>query len=435
MGEHLVPGLGPALRLEIGEQGGGVAQPSRIELQTDESGEGLLRRSGRRAAATQRFPDLIAAGQMRAGLVDDDIDPAGDDGEQVLQGGQCLLLVVSRRRVEQALSDVVAEVGDVRRVDVRGHVLDLRGIDLEALCVTGQHGLDLGAEPRRPFEQREVGQLLGGEVDADLRGVDVDIGGEGIHVGLDEHGGVVRQKGQAHLGAGEHAFGQRTDGLADLHGEHRIAHRSEHRRSACEDALHLCRHLGFESLGQSRRHVLLDRQDELLPPRHRLLDPVGAAQRAGRAVGHGQFGRLGEPELGQSEGIGRRPLRFLGHRGVGRRHGLLRDRDGLGLRVGALSEQSLHLIHDRRHHRRIDLEALRHAGLVLVVALTRTGAIGTEEHPEDLLERILLVVVVIGHCSTAPMNRFDIHVNGFICGKLPNSRRFRRMFAPGERSL
>src|SRR5699024_12427605 len=110
--------------------GGGVAQPWRSGLQADESGGGLRRRSGRRAAATQRFPDLIAAGQLRAGLVDDDIDPAGDDGEQVLQGGQCLLLVVSRRRVEQPLSDVVAEVGDVRRVDARGHVLYMRAIYL-----------------------------------------------------------------------------------------------------------------------------------------------------------------------------------------------------------------------------------------------------------------------------------------------------------------
>src|SRR5690606_38305754 len=128
--EHTIAGFGPALRLEVGEQRSRIAKATRIELETDESGEGLLRRSHGCPATAQSLADLIAAGQMLAGLVDYDVDPAGADDEEVLQGRQRLLLVLCRRRIDQSPADFVAEVGDVRAIDVRCHVLDLRGVEL-----------------------------------------------------------------------------------------------------------------------------------------------------------------------------------------------------------------------------------------------------------------------------------------------------------------
>ena len=229
VGEHLVPGLRSALRLEVGEERSGIAETARVELQTHESGEGLLGRTGSRPTATQGLADLIAARQVRTRRVDDDVDPAGDDGEEILERSQGLLLVLGRRRVEQTLANVVAEIGDVRGIDRGGHVLDLRSVHLEALGVAGQNRLDLGGEPGCAFEQRQMGELLCGQVDADFGDVDVDLGGERGDVRLDERGGVIGQEGEPHLGAGEDAFGQGPDGLTDLHREHRIAHRPEHR--------------------------------------------------------------------------------------------------------------------------------------------------------------------------------------------------------------
>ncbi len=166
-----------------------------IELESDEGGEGLLRRAGGRPSTAQGLADLLASRKLLARGIDDDVDPAGDDRKEVLQGRQRPLLLVRRRRVEESLADVVAEVGDVRGIDRRSHLLDLRGVDLEALSVSGERGLDLSAQPRSALEECEVRELLGGEIDADLGDVDADLLGERGDVRLDEDGLVVGSRG------------------------------------------------------------------------------------------------------------------------------------------------------------------------------------------------------------------------------------------------
>ena len=118
---HAVAALGALAGPQRSPQGGGVAEPTRAQLEPDERGEGLLGRTAGRAPAAYGLLQLRGVGHPGlGGLGDDLVDPALDQRQRDLQPLEGCLLGRRLREVEEPALHRRLHRHRVGRVDARG---------------------------------------------------------------------------------------------------------------------------------------------------------------------------------------------------------------------------------------------------------------------------------------------------------------------------
>ena len=300
----------------------GVLEPSGPQVQPDQAHEGLL--GGTTGApATDRLAERPRLGEVgERGLLGDQVDPALDEGQRGLEPAQGGLLLGRRGGREEFVLQGFLDRGGVLDVHRAHLLLDGVGVDGDVAGVVAHGGLELRPEPRHLGEEPGPGGLADGEVEPHLRLLDPEPLGEGADVRRQEGDVLGAQQRQADLGAGQQVAGERADAVAELGGEHR-ASQLLHRRPQLADqateveALHLRKApLAAEPLAAELAHLVLervcdggrdtrgDRLDEVVPHRHRRLDPLGPApgEAGPRRRVEGRHGV--DPQLGDLDGLG-----------------------------------------------------------------------------------------------------------------------------------
>ena len=277
MGPQGVAGGGALTVTDRGPQVGGVAEPTRAQLQADEGRERLLGRTARGTSATHGLRERGGRRHVGGRLRDDLVDPALDEREQRLEPLERLLLLGGALRLEQpalqGLGDLL-RTGGVELADLRLDRVDVdAGVAAELVDGADERLL----EPRGVGEQPVVGRLAQDDVEQHV--------GRGDLEALTELGDVVgedgdragRAHGQADVGGRHDLRGELGERLTDLLGEHRAAGLVEHAEQGPGEGLRL---LG-DGLAHGADDVVGDGLDETVPRGARALDPLRAAPRRG----------------------------------------------------------------------------------------------------------------------------------------------------------
>ncbi|CAH0273162.1 hypothetical protein SRABI128_03447 [Microbacterium sp. Bi128] len=246
-------------------------------------------------------------------------------------------------------------------------------------------------------EQARVGQLASGEIQRQLVLGDLEVAAEVGEVLRQDRRVTVGHDGDADIPAADDLGGEATDDVAELRGEERAADRAHQASGARDHLLHVVRGLLTESVGERVRDAGGDGFGQLLPDRERGGHPRAARHDLGGMGEVGDRRRLAQPQGGERE-------RLIQVGALTRRDAeavLVGDVEGLPLGEAPVDavlrprEGALQLIHDRLHHRRVDL----HPGQARELFGIQARGVAGHQAPHELLELLLGAPVVVCHFS------------------------------------
>ncbi len=255
MGPGGVAGLGATGRAGGSPQVRSVTGAAGPQLQADQRLQGRLRRSAGGPAAPQRLGQSRRCRHPLAGdLRNDLVDPALDEGKQVLQPREHLELLVGALRCEQGPGKGVAGVLEFAGRH-RGVELALDGL-LQGVRVDGDvpgvvldQGEQLRAEPADRPEQALPGGLADGEEQQDVGRVGRESLGERLDVGGQQRHPWLLGQRQADVAGADHGGGEAAERLAHLRGEHAGERHAQHRLGSA----HLARPVHQAAQGRRQR--------------------------------------------------------------------------------------------------------------------------------------------------------------------------------------
>ena len=394
MHPHTVASLGALTGPQRGPQGGRVAESAGSQLETDQRGEGLLRRTADGTAAAYGLLQLGGRGHpLLGGLADDLVDPALHECQRDLQPLESSLLRRRLVEVEESTLQGGLHRHRVHRVELAELVLHAGDVDLDAAAVVSHRADQVLAQPRDAGEQSLVSGLAQCEVEEDVVGADVQFAGELLDVGGEQGRLAVRAEGETDVGGAEYVAGQPTQGLTDLRRDHGAGHLPKH---ADQRTGHRSRFLR-QRVAQGVDGRARQRLDQPLPHVGGLHDPLGPAPSRCRGDTRGKVRGLVEPVVREAHGVRDRVTLSLRGRRIGRLSGGLAGHVGDDRpvdRAVVRLHEGLHLAHQATE--------IRHAGAARSEAATE-GTEGTEDLLEGCaLEGVLLIRCVAGAVAHAP---------------------------------
>src|SRR5581483_10829604 len=129
------------------EEGSGVAEPARAQLESDERGEGRLRGTTLCPASPHRLAKRQSSRHRRSCLADHLVYPAFDQRQHRLQTLKRCSLRRGLLDLEQATVQRFLYRLDVARVDGADRVLDPAGVNGDAAAVILDQRADVIAQP------------------------------------------------------------------------------------------------------------------------------------------------------------------------------------------------------------------------------------------------------------------------------------------------
>src|SRR4051794_10376071 len=287
--------------LEQRPQRGRVTQASWSQLESRKRGEGLLGRAAGRPATAHRLAERRDRRQRRRRRGERHrVDPTLHEREQRLEPGQRRLLLRRRRGLEQALGQRLLQRRRIARVDVPRHLLQLRGVDGDALRVAADQLDQPRCEPRHVPEQPVVRGFPKGEEQPYVVRRHLESVAERRHSFRKQRGDAGRAERQADVGRAHDFFGEAAQRLAELAAEHQPADllHDAHQRAGHRP------HLLGDRLAHGSCDAGGDRLDELAPLRLGRLEPAPTAPRLTAAYAGAHRGHRVEPQVGEADRLG-----------------------------------------------------------------------------------------------------------------------------------